>query len=79
MPSICPNCKTGELHIFDVPAEVRIASDGEVDDVVGDLEWPSSNRAECLRCGWKGTAGECAVDHVREPEDSAPGSPAAGP
>jgi hypothetical protein len=64
MAWICPNCKRGELHIFDVSAEVRIAPDGEIDDVVGDLEWLGSNPAECLGCGWQGTAGECDVPSV---------------
>jgi len=64
MPWTCPLCKTGELHVFGVAVQVWIAADGEVDDVVGDLEPVGSNRAECVGCGWKGTAGECVVDSL---------------
>ncbi|HWW14309.1 MAG TPA: hypothetical protein VN310_06585 [Candidatus Dormibacteraeota bacterium] len=69
MPWICPNCITGELHVFNVRAEVRIASDGEVDDVVGDLEWFADNPVECLGCRWKGVAGECAAAKVSGSKD----------
>jgi hypothetical protein len=62
MPWACPLCKTGELHVFDVPVQIRIASDGEIDDVVGGLKLRSSDTAECLGCGWRGTAGDCSVN-----------------
>ena len=62
MPWVCPACAIGELHVFDVPVQVRIAPDGEICDVVGDVELRSNDRTECLGCGWRGTAGECTVE-----------------
>jgi len=47
--------------MFGVAVQVRIATDGEVEDVVGNVEPAASNRAECVGCGWKGTAGDCVV------------------
>ena len=55
----CPMCK-GEIRIFEASTTVLVYEDGcEQDD---GFEWADDNKAECISCDWKGTAGEAEED-----------------
>jgi hypothetical protein len=51
----CPRCK-GTVRIFDVRTTVIVYRNGT--EIDGDMEWDDENQAECVSCGWQGTAGE---------------------
>jgi hypothetical protein len=51
----CPKCKD-KVRIFGVRTTVIVCPDGT--EVDGDMEWDKGNRAECVSCGWEGTAGQ---------------------
>lgn len=51
----CPKCHLA-IRIFNVTTTVISYPNGA--DVDGDLEWGDENQAECVSCGWAGTAGE---------------------
>jgi hypothetical protein len=51
----CPRCKS-EIRIFDATTTILVYEDGcEQDD---GFEWEDENKAECVSCPWKGTAGD---------------------
>jgi hypothetical protein len=52
----CPKCKS-EIRIFEACTTIVVFEDGTETEEEG-FEWDDDNRAECVSCEWKGTAGE---------------------
>ena len=50
----CPKCHE-PIRIFNVTTTVISYPDGT--EVDGDVNWEDDNEAECVSCGWTGTAG----------------------